>query len=196
MVKMGNKKESFMLSLYEYITTKNMTNNVTVTIKGDLFVLRYYTTNKVFVDEHGSQEDEYFQDYGFKTIESITVNDDAENLVKQKGKYVLTQDHFHQLFSVEGDHPLPVHCEEQQIDSGDGYGVVFTIELKEGEEFDIQKLQLIKSDYEVSAYPYWIIARHIIYDGKEIEYDYNECDIEDYQLKTGEEFDIEWFRNN
>ena len=44
----------------------------------------------------------------------------------------------------------------------------YTIELEDDEEFDITKLQLVKSDYEHELFPYFIIADYIIYDGKEI----------------------------
>jgi hypothetical protein len=53
----------------------------------------------------------------------------------------------------------------------------YDIELEDDEEFDPKKLQLVKSDYEVSFLPYGIITDYIIYDGKRIDYiDFFECD--------------------
>lgn len=174
-----------------------MTNNVTVTIKGEMSVLRYYTTNEEYIEnnadtelyrEYGNMSYNYFETYGFKTVESITLNDGEENLVKQKGKYIKTKEFFHSLFRSDGEQPLPVHCEEQVLHD---WEVGYTIELKDDEEFDIKKLQLIKSDYEIQEYPYWIVADYVIYDGKRIDFDVDVIDFTCYTPKDGNNFEVD-----
>ena len=186
-----------MLSLYEYLTTKVMAKKVTITIKGEMSVLRYYTTNEEYIENnadtelfrsYGNMSYNYFETYGFKTIQSITLNDGEENLVKEKGKYIKTKEFFHYLFRSDGEQPLPVHCEEQNLyDSEVGY----TIELDGNEEFDIKKLQLVKSDYEIQEYPYWIVADYVMYDGKRIDYDVDVIDFTCYVPKDGYNFEID-----
>ena len=174
-----------------------MTNNVTVTIKGEMSVLRYYTTNEEYIEnnadtelyrEYGNMSYNYFETYGFKTVESITLNDREENLVKQKGKYIKTKEFFHNLFRSDGEQPLPVHCEEQVLHD---WEVGYTIELKDDEEFDIKKLQLIKSDYEIQEYPYWIVADYVIYYGKRIDFDVDVIDFTCYTPKDGNNFEVD-----
>lgn len=116
----------------------------------------------------------YCQTAGFLNWEDggLFVNDDRDNdLMKQKGKYVKTKEHFHELFKENGEHPLPVtlharsyrHVESEYI-------------IEHEDEFDIKKVQLVKSDYEIEAFPYLIIADYILYDGKRVDV---ECELYD-----------------
>lgn len=106
----------------------------------------------------------FFATYGMDNIVALTVNN-GENLVKKKGKYIKTKEFFHDLWSDESDHPLPVEVHTKTFSS---YNPQYEIELEDDEEFDIKKLQLVKSDYEFDQYPYWIIADYIMYDGRQI----------------------------
>lgn len=109
----------------------------------------------------------FYATYGMDNIVALTVNN-GENLVKKKGKYIKTKEFFHNLWSDESDHPLPVEVHTRTF-SGDY--PQYEIELEDDDEFDIKKLQLVKSDYEFDQCPYWIIADYIMYDGRQI----NEC---------------------
>lgn len=138
---------------------------VKITIKGDLLVLDYCNVELDFLDN-------YYCTCAWNSIEAMHVNDDEENVVKKKGKYVKTKEYFHDLFSEDGDHPLPVECHTKVYQN---VYADYEIELEDNEEFDIKKVQLVKSDYECDAFPYFIIACHILYDGKEvITYDLDE----------------------
>lgn len=92
--------------------------------------------------------------------------DEENNVIKQKGKYVKVRDYFHNLFAADSDHPLPVDLHMRTFA---GYNdLTYTIELEDDEEFDIKKVQLVKSDYEIEQLPYYILAEKILYDGKEV----------------------------
>ena len=54
-------------------------------------------------------------------------------LIKKKGKYVKVRDYFHNLFSEEGDHPLPVDLHIRDYDYED-VEFVYEIELEDDEE--------------------------------------------------------------
>ena len=138
---------------------------VKIRIKGDLLVLDYCNVELDFLDN-------YYCTCAWNSIEEMYVNDDEENVVKKKGKYVKTKEYFHDLFSEDGDHPLPVECHTKIYEN---VYADYEIRLEDDEEFDIKKVQLVKSDYECDAFPYFIIACHILYDGKEvITYDLDE----------------------
>lgn len=132
---------------------------VKITIYGDLLALDYCNVELDFLDE-------YYYTCGWEKIEAMFIDGDEEvNVVKLKGKYVKTKEYFHNLFREDGDHPLPVECHTRTY-----YNIEadYEIELEDNEEFDITKVQLVKSDYECDAFPYFILAGHILYDGKEI----------------------------
>lgn len=141
-----------------------------IEIKCDIICMEY-CSQKVMdeaEDDGFSKFNSYFYaTYGMDNIVALTVNN-GENLVKKKGKYIKTKEFFHNLWSDESDHPLPVEVHTRTF-SGDY--PQYEIELEDDEEFDIKKLQLVKSDYEFDQCPYWIIADYIMYDGRQI----NEC---------------------
>lgn len=83
------------------------------------------------------------------------------DITEKKGKYINTA----KYLSSKLQSPFLV----MKLDDDGFIESYFVIELKEGEVFDPKKLQLIKSDYEVSFLPYGIIRSHICYDGKVIE---------------------------
>ncbi len=96
----------------------------------------------------------YYQTVGFRDYEDggMFIDDGDEDMMKKKGKYVKTNEHFHHLFSEEGDHPLPVVCHVRDYRM---CGAEYTIELEDDEEFDIKKVQLVKSEYELAEEPYF-----------------------------------------
>lgn len=141
---------------------------VKITIKGDLVIVDYCSQSLINEDEDFNCN--YYETGAWDKIEAMYIDDnEAENLVKKKGKYVKTKEHFHELFKEDGDHPLPVEVHyrwyyNQELD--------YVIELEDDKEFDIKKVQLVKSDYECALFPYFILCDHILYDGKEIENTY------------------------
>lgn len=144
---------------------------VKVRITGTLVIVDYCSQKVISESEDFTSN--YYITGGWDSVDSLYVNDnEEENLVKKKGKYVKTREYFHDLFKVDGEHPLPVeihykHYEDQELE--------YVIMLEDDEEFDIKKVQLVKSDYEIELFPYFILCDHILYDGKEIQSndDYN-----------------------
>ena len=166
---------------------------VKITIKGTIIAVDYCSQSLYNEDE------DFFGNYyltcGWETVEDMYINtddvyfaDEADNVVKKKGKYVKVRDYFHKLWGKDSDHPLPVECHTRQYSN---CCADYMIELEDEEEFDIKKVQLIKSDYEVSEFPYFILANKILYDEKEI---YTE-DTDDYcpEEKMYNEFIVEEF---
>lgn len=145
---------------------------VKIFINGELDVMEYCSQS--LITEEESFYDQYYVTCGWSKIDSIYVNpddpysDDNENVTKQKGKYVKTKEYFHDLFSEDGYHPLPVEVHERDFSD---ITLCYIIELEDDEEFDIKQLQLIKSDYECLNIPYFILAEKILYKGKEVEVD-------------------------
>lgn len=145
---------------------------VKITIKGDLLIIDY-CSQKVIKSEMKENEESYYGAFcsnyyvtgGWDKIEGLYVDDGEENVVKKKGKYVKTKEYFHELFKKNGDHPLPVEIHyrfyyKQELD--------YIIELEDDEEFDIKKVQLVKSEYECEHFPYFILCEKILYDGKDV----------------------------
>lgn len=154
---------------------------VNVTITGDILAVDY-CSHKYYESEpkpdgsvsDGSEHffDEFYLTCGWDTVTGMYINapssyeiDGLENVVKQKGKYAKKNDYFHELFANDSDHPLPV---DLHIRTYYEQNITYTIELEDDEEFDIKKVQLVKSQYEAELFPYFIIADYILYDGKEV----------------------------
>lgn len=140
-----------------------------IEIQCDLICMEY--CSKMELDIH---EDETFNDlcdttFGMDNLTALYVNEDRENnLIKQKGKYHFNNGFFHVLWNEQAIHPLPVEVHMRVLK---GNYPTYTVELEDGEEFDIKKLQLIKSQYEAAAIPFWIIADYIYYDNHKVEAD-------------------------
>lgn len=150
------------------ITKFTTMKEIRVQIICDLICVEYCNVDKDFYDE-------YYATYGMENIEALYINGNTnENLVKQKGKYIKTKEFFHNLWKEDGEHPLPV---EVHVRTFNGDYPEYTIKLEDDEEFDIKKLQLVKSDYECEPFPYFIIADYIMYDGKKINEDGGIFDI-------------------
>ncbi len=150
-----------------------------VKILCDLLVVDYCSKELDFLDN-------YYMFFGMENITALYANDDEENnLIKEKGKYIKTKDHLHKLFN--GDDPvgnLPVECHSRMY-----YEQEIEYVIEHDGEFDIKKLQLVKSDYECPEFPYLIIADYIMYDGKEIQECSDLCDY-DVESKCYNEFEI------
>ena len=177
---------------------------VKIRIKGDLVIVDYCSKKMMqelvdgeeYTDESDVFACNYYVTGAWDKVEALYVDDnEEENLVKKKGKYVKTREFFHHLFSEDGDHPLPVkihykHYYEQELE--------YVIELEDDEEFDIKKVQLVKSDYEVEEFPYFILCEKILYDGKEIESNNEFNDWAEYcpEEKCYNEGEINGYVNN
>ena len=175
---------------------------VKIRINGDLVIVDYCSVKLINQSMHEEDYDEdmaflcnYYVCGAWDKVEALYVDDNEdENLVKKKGKYVNTREYFHDLFSKEGEQPLPVKIHyryyyQQELE--------YVIELKDDEEFDIKKVQLIKSDYEVALFPYFILCDKILYDGKEIFANDEYNDLADYcpEEKMYNEDEIDEFVN-
>ncbi len=136
---------------------------IKIKIVGDLQIWDYCTKNlPEDEDFHGN----YYVTGAWETLTAMYIDDNEEdNVIKKKGKYVKTREYFHDLFSEDGDHPLPVEVHTRTYHNQE---LEYIVELPDDEEFDIKKVQLIKSDYELSEAPYFILCSKILYDGKEV----------------------------
>lgn len=148
-----------------------------VTIKGDLYILDY--CSKSLIDEENDFVSQYYTTGGWIKIESLTVNDGDENLVKKKGKYSINPNLLRDMIN-----PLPAEIHYRNY-----YEQELEYEIEHEEPFDIKKLQIEKSTYEFDEIPFFICADYVLYDGKKF-YNY---DIGDYEVesKCYNEFEIE-----
>ena len=136
---------------------------VKIRIAGDLLIWDYCTKN---LPEDEDFWGNYYVTGAWETLTAMYIDDNEDdNVIKQKGKYVKTREYFHELFSEDGDHPLPVEVHARTYFRQE---LEYIVELPDDEEFDIKKVQLIKSDYELNGVPYFILCSKILYDGKEI----------------------------
>lgn len=172
-----------------------MSKTVKITITGTVDACEY--CSKSHYANYDTPEEafnsEFYITSGWNRIDGLYVDDNREeNLVKKKGKYVKVVDYFHDLFSETSDHPLPVELHVRTF-SGDNE-IDYYIDLEDDEEFDIKKLQLIKSDYEIEAFPYFILTKKILYNGKEIPAD---DEMADYFIEGRfcSEYEVEGFVN-
>lgn len=137
---------------------------VKITIKGDILAIDY--CSKTLMDEDMDFMAQYYLTCGWEKIEAMHVDDSEENVVRKKGKYVKTVEMMHRLMGPGSDHPLP--C-ELHVHTYYNQSIDYIIEVADDEEFDIKKVQLEKSDYELDCLPYFIAAMYILYDGKRID---------------------------
>lgn len=141
---------------------------VKVTLTGEAICMEYCSQTYYEGDPEQDFLDNYYCMSFLKTVDALYVDDDwDENFVKQKGKYLKTKEYItDNLMGMNTDHPIPV---DVHIDTHSSCEFNYEIELNDDEEFDIKKLQLVKSDYEVHFMPYAIIVEYIMYDNKKIE---------------------------
>lgn len=142
-----------------------------VKLTGTLTIIDY--CSKELINDEETFFDQYYTTGAWDKIESLTVNDNEENLVKQKGKYCIKEDALHEI--IEDGHPLPVECHTRQY-----YDQELVYEIEHEGEFDIKKLQLVKSTYEFDEIPFWIVADYILYDGERFDND----EITDYDVES------------
>lgn len=104
-------------------------------------------------------------------------DDGAVDITKKKGKYLLVNN----FFSKSRRLIAPFYVNEinycEQVNT-------FEVQLEDDEEFDPKKLQLIKSDYELSFIPFGIVSDGIVYNDKVIWSDPNDG----YRDKGGNPF--------
>lgn len=117
--------------------------------------------------------DDMFYEFPFIiSLDELTWYDEdgVEHYIEKKGKYINRKDYLSKA--------LPTLPFVYQLSDNTYYEFEYIIELKDDEEFDPMKLQLMKSDYEVDFLPYGIITTGIMYDGREITYeDYADFDL-------------------
>lgn len=146
-----------------------MGKTVKITIVGTVDACEYCSKKHFdnYDDQNEAFNNEFYITSGWNRVNELYVNDNREeNLIKKKGKYIKVIDYFHDLFSENSDHPLPVELHVRTF-LGDNE-IDYCINLEDDEEFDIKKVQLVKSDYEIEALPYFILTEKIMYDGKEV----------------------------
>jgi hypothetical protein len=158
---------------------------VKITIHGDILAVDYC-----------SQLYEFAEDYNlicaWEKITSLTVDDGEENLVKNKGKYIVTRTYLHDMFSrIEPPHPFPLTVHTRTYYN---QRVEYIIQLQDGEEFDIKKLQLMKTvEFDTSDFGFFIFADFIMYDGNQIDTYDTECYCPEEKMYN--EFEIEGLVN-
>ena len=96
---------------------------VKVRIVGDLLIVDY-CSKKVMDEAEDDGFDKFCSNYwvtgAWDKVEALYVDDnEEENLVKKKGKYAKTREFFHDLFSEDGDHPLPVEVHYRCYDGNE-----------------------------------------------------------------------------
>ena len=147
---------------------------VKIRIVGDLVIVDYCSKKlmekQIASGECDNEEEAFSCNYyvtgAWDKVEALYVDDNEdENLVKKKGKYVKIYTHFADLFAEDGDHPLPVAIHFRYYY---GQELEYIVELEDDEEFDIKKVQLVKEDYTCDAFPYFILCEKILYDGKDV----------------------------
>lgn len=116
------------------------------------------------LEEDGWLDDDLYEVAVIKEGVEVSVSDDPYtdegiDITKSKGKYVMANNYFSHFI---GKTTPFFYMEIRYCDIEEW----FRIELNDDEEFDPKKLQLIKSDYELSFLPYAIATTHIMYDGK------------------------------
>ena len=151
--------------------------SVKITIEGTILMCEYASQKNYDETKDVDFVSTYYMTLGWDKIDAMYIDDNKEeNLVKEKGKYVKTRNYFHELFADDGDHPLPVDLHLRSTYGGDTFSYI--IDLEDDEEFDIKKVQLVKSDYEINPCPFFILVEKIMYDGKEISI--NPDEVDDY----------------
>lgn len=146
-----------------------------IEIECDLICMEYCSKRALDIHEDESFDSLSYSTYGMDQIKGLYVNGDRENnLVKQKGKYYLNNGFFHLLWNEQSDHPLPITAHVRTFANST---VWYDVNLDDNEEFDIKKVQLVKSQYEADAIPFWIIADYILYDNHKVEADPSLWDI-------------------
>lgn len=168
---------------------------VTVVIKGPLLIFEY--CSKSHIDKGKSFHDCYYATYSWGNgwdIASIVVKG-ANGEKKKKTfneKMLKLCPTFRELFKEDGPHPLPVKARARVEENAT---VIYEIKLKDGEEFDMNKLKLPVSIAEIAALKRGIIADYILYDGKEFTANAEiiEYSVEDLYHSAEMEMDIDSF---
>jgi len=150
---------------------------VKISIEAEVLVVEYCSLKFMQNEEDfDGFNDSYYSCYGFETIQGLYVDDGDDNLIKAKGKYFKTREYFHDLFAADGEHPLPVRFLYKNRGE---YRIDYEVSLEDDEEFDISKVQLVKSEREMpSVMPYFIIADYILYNGKKVDAEESIFDID------------------
>lgn len=159
---------------------------VKVTIVGTLLVVDYCSKSRI--NEEEGFNDLYYFDACWDELDALYVDgNEEENLIKKKGKYVKDNTYWHDLLSEDGDHPLPVEMHTRHFQPVEAD---YNIGLADDEEFDIKKVQLVKSlEFDTFDIPYYICAMFILYDGKKVmTYDFDDYCPEE---KCYNEFEID-----
>lgn len=142
---------------------------VNIEVHCSIVCMEYCSKQALDINDDLEFADLYYSTYGMDQIKSLYVNGDTENnLIKQKGKYVYDNGFFHLLWNEQSDHPLPITAHVRKFSN---CIVDYKIELEDDEEFDIKKIQFVKSTYEADGIPFWIVADYILYDGHKVEAD-------------------------
>lgn len=151
---------------------------VWITVRGRAEV--YYTENfaeipdnwdDIDLDDFWLLENEWLVGELFETalitrLDGVYVGsdewDEAEDITKQKGKYIKRTDVFKGDLGMTC--PFYVRCINDFAEIVNSY----CIEIPDDEEFDPSQLQLEKSDYEIERIPYGIVSQYVIYKGERI----------------------------
>ena len=107
-------------------------------------------------------------------------DDGEEQRITKKGKYIKRKDFVSKIL------PTPPFVWQQSDCTYCEFE--YLLELNDDDVFDPQKLQLVKSDYELSFVPYGVVVNYVVYDGKEVGcINYPEFDLTGSQCYLYEE---------
>jgi len=145
---------------------------VNVVIKGTVTILYYCSKEILDADDDDFWGNYYRKDVYMTDNDRVViynVPDGADNVMDYYDEDIYfgtttDDEYFHELFSEDCGHPLPVQIRLQHIDNWETW---FKIELNDDEEFDQDKVELVL-DYEIEDLDGVILADYILYDGKKI----------------------------
>lgn len=109
-------------------------------------------------------EEENIREYD-ALIQDVEVFADDEDITKKKGKYIKDKFITKDLKETFGEYFENGDMIYKCMSSLPRFEKEYELPI-EKEDFDPKKLQLMKSDYEFSDFPYLILTDKIIYDGK------------------------------
>lgn len=134
-----------------------------VTISGEIFVHDYCSKSKDF-------NSNYYTTLEWAGIDQVSIDgaddiDPDEDMRDDIGDDFNDNQFFHKMYSAEGGQEPPIEdrfCEKGEMDLN------YVINLEDNQEFDMKKLQIVRSEEELELWPSYITADYVLYDGKPV----------------------------
>lgn len=161
-----------------------------ITIEGYIRVCEYCSYERIedaLNDKYYPYPSDYIFDEEHRTINSwggfkgIYLDYDRNKNYLDEIKFHTVNDYFHNLFSPDSYHPLPVELHIGVI--GEVKSLSYIIHTKRDiEAFDINKLSLIYSRNEIEPLKDFVLAEKIMYDGMEFPVRFKKKIYDDFGL--------------